>query len=217
MGKFVWTSNDATNHTLSLIDDYMLENANYILDVGCGYGYVSHSLERRGFNVYSIDFKDFRRVCSKNFSLYDGVNIPFKDNVFDLIMVVFVLHHIPNEKKPLILKEIYRVAKDYMFVLEDTPRTWLDKLISRNHGYNYRRMIGSRESFGFYSEEEWKRIFSNTGFEVIECLPLSRFSRCYFQPFCRFKFAMRKIRWDCEGNGFLSTRVLIKGSRENGK
>ena len=77
------------------------------------------------------------------FSLYDGVNLPFPDGRFDVAMLSFVLHHVPNERKVVLLREALRVARQTVFILEDTPTTAFDRFVSRRHGEAYRREIAS--------------------------------------------------------------------------
>lgn len=125
-----------------------------VLDVGCGEGYVAAELQARGATVALADIVDVRRVRDLPFSLYDGLNLPFPDGTFDVVMLNFVLHHVPDDRKSHLLREAARVSADKVFILEDTPENAFDRLMNRRHGESYRSKIGSRAPFGFLTRGE---------------------------------------------------------------
>lgn len=179
-----------TNHTLSLVGPH-LAGARAVLDIGCGAGYVAWQINlRHGCDVHTVDIGDFRRVKLPHFALFDGLRLPHADRSFDVVMLSFVLHHVPDVYKPLLLAEARRVSRRTVLVLEDTPRRLVDRFISWWHGERFRRRIGSRESFGFLSGAEWTRLFARMGFQS-EHVPLSRWCRSVLQPFARSFFVLR--------------------------
>jgi SAM-dependent methyltransferase len=179
-----------TLHTVSLIEPH-LEGCGSVLDVGCGAGYVTRELERRfGGEVFAVDIGDFRRTSTARFSLFDGIRLPFPDGRFDLVVFSFVLHHVPDVFKPLLLAEARRVARRRIFVLEDTPRTLLDRLVSWRHGRRFRRKIRSAESFGFLDTPAWIRLFRLLHLPPTHVHPLSRWCRSLAQPFARTAFVL---------------------------
>lgn len=92
--------------------------AGSLLDVGCGSGYVGWQLERTfAGEVSTVDIGDFRRVPTSRFSVFDGLTLPFPDGHFDVVLFSFVLHHIPDVHKPLLLAEARRVARRRLIVL----------------------------------------------------------------------------------------------------
>ena len=178
-----------TEHTVSLIAPHLVRGQS-VLDVGCGAGYVAWLLQQRfGCAVHATDIGDFRRVPLASFSQFDGLRLPFGDRQFDVVLLSFVLHHVPDVFKPLLLAEVRRVSRGKVLVLEDTPRGALDKLVSWWHGERFRRSIGSREPFGFLTGPQWGRLFANMGFEA-QHVPLSRWSRSLLQPFARTFFVL---------------------------
>lgn len=162
-----------------------------VLDVGCGEGYVLEELARRGLDAHGADIVDIRRLRSCPFRLYDGLSLPYPDETFDLVMLNYVLHHVPDERKLQLLREAIRVSRAKVLVVEDTPASALDRLASRRHGESYRRKIGSRAPFGFLTRGEWRWLFRGMGFEP-ELTPLSRFCRSFLQPFARTAFLLRR-------------------------
>jgi SAM-dependent methyltransferase len=179
-----------TRHTLSLLEPH-LGGCGSFLDVGCGAGYVARDLSARfDGEIGTVDFTDCRAADTPGFSLFDGVHLPFADQRFDLVALSFVLHHVPDVLKPLLLAEARRVARRRIFVLEDTPVTLLDRLVSWRHGQRFRRKIGSREDFGFLTVDGWLRLFRLLELRPVEVQPLSRWCRAYSQPFARTAFVI---------------------------
>jgi SAM-dependent methyltransferase len=163
-----------------------------ILDVGCGEGYVAEELAARGAReVQGVDILDIRRNKNGAFALYDGQSLPFPDDRFDMVMLNFVLHHVPDDGKIALLREALRVSRAKVFIAEDTPTTPIDRLFSQRHGEAYRRRIDSDAPFGFLSPSEWRWLFRGMGIEA-ESHVLGRFCRSVLQPFARTAFVLRK-------------------------
>ena len=182
-----------TLHTVSLLAPH-LESGASVLDIGCGEGYVLDELRARGVaNVQGVDIVDIRRNKEYPFRLYDGQTLPFPDRSFDLVVLSFVLHHVPNDRKMVLIEEALRVSRAKVVIVEDTPSSAFDRLMNRRHGEAYRRKIGSAAAFGFLTEGEWRWLFRGMGLEP-EARPLSRFCRSILQPFARTAFILRKSR-----------------------
>jgi ubiquinone/menaquinone biosynthesis C-methylase UbiE len=182
-----------TLQTVSLLVPHLTPGAS-VLDVGCGEGYVLDELIERGIrDVHGVDIVDIRRNKDYPFRLYDGAKLPFLDRTFDLVVLSFVLHHVPNERKVILLEEALRVSRAKVVIVEDTPSTVFDRLMNRRHGEAYRRKIGSTAAFGFLTAGEWRWLFRGMGLEP-EAHPLSRFCRSILQPFARTAFVLRKAR-----------------------
>jgi SAM-dependent methyltransferase len=183
-----------TLHTVSLVLPYLGPGMS-VLDIGCGEGWVADELAHRGAaEVETVDVVDVRRIRGLSFSIYDGVHLPFPGDRFDVVMLNFVLHHVPDARKVALLHEALRVARRTVFILEDTPRTSLDRLVSRRHGEAYRRKIGSDAPFGFLTVNEWQWLFRGMGLEA-QATSLGRFCRSVAQPFARAAFVLRKPGW----------------------
>lgn len=183
-----------TRHTLSLLEPHLV-GCGSVLDVGCGAGYVAWQLAARArLEVHAVDVGDFRRVRIAKFALFDGLHLPFADKQFDLVVFSFVLHHVPDVFKPLLLAEAARVARRRVVVLEDTPETWLDRCFSWGHGEWFRRKVGNRVPFGFLSAAQWKGLFSVLRMEPTHVERLSRWCRSALQPFARTVFVLDPTR-----------------------
>ncbi|UCE79707.1 MAG: class I SAM-dependent methyltransferase [Nitrospiraceae bacterium] len=90
-----------------------------VLDVGSGNGYVLSKYAREGAEVYGVDItRTAVDLCHKrfellglrgNFSVTNAEVLPFKDNTFDCVCSMGVLHHTPDTGKAV--SEIHRVLK----------------------------------------------------------------------------------------------------------
>lgn len=92
-----------------------------ILEIGGGTGYQAKRLTEDGFIVESIDMPDSNYACQLEFLVrpYDGKNIPFPDDSFDVVFSSNVLEHVKN--LPHIQSEIKRVLKPEGFCLHLMP------------------------------------------------------------------------------------------------
>src|SRR5947207_10939845 len=84
-----------TMHTLSFVRP-VLRAGDSVLDIGCGDGWVLAELAEQ-HEVMGVDIVDLRKVELPEFALYDGVSVPCADASFDIVLLTFVLHHVPNE------------------------------------------------------------------------------------------------------------------------
>ena len=176
-------------HTLGLVAPHLRPDDS-VLDVGCGWAHVTAAIAQTNSDTWGIDIVDVRQADLPHFALYDGVAIGFPDRRFDVVVLAFVLHHVPNAHKPRLVSEARRVCKRTLVVVEDTPRNRVDRFFNRRHGEAYRRSIGSAADFGFYSQLEWEAFFAHEGLAVVESCALSRFCRDWKQPYARSCFVL---------------------------
>jgi ubiquinone/menaquinone biosynthesis C-methylase UbiE len=120
-----------------------------VLDVGCGSKpYAKLFKSYTGIEVHDAGHKDHL----KNTDVYfDGVNIPFKNNSYDTVILTQVLEHVESPEK--IMAEVYRVLKPNGCVFITMPFVWPEHEIP----YDFRRFtrFGNRhllEQSGFKIE-----------------------------------------------------------------
>ena len=91
--------------------------------------------------------------------LYNGRDIPFPKNSFDLIVINFVLHHASNNTLYL-LQQIKDISTKYILIGEDLSEINYDiKWHNRNHNH---------QPGGLYrSDEEWKILFNLYNLDLI--------------------------------------------------
>lgn len=158
-----------------------------VLEVGAGDGSILrwldgmnfcqelHALEISPSGVEVINSLGISRL--KNAVLFDGYNIPYPDNAFDLVILAHVLEHVEFER--VLLRELARVAR-YQVIevpLDLHPRTdvlWMQlasyghinvytpmqlRFLLRTEGF---RIIGDRSSIHDLDTEEYSH-FENNG------------------------------------------------------
>lgn len=82
-----------------------------ILEIGAGAGWQAKKLSARGFLVKAIDLADsnYAEQSVWPVNIYDGKNIPYDDNSFDVVFSSNVMEHIPWVREFQL--EIQRVLK----------------------------------------------------------------------------------------------------------
>jgi ubiquinone/menaquinone biosynthesis C-methylase UbiE len=101
-----------------------------VLDVGCGIGNYHPFLTPA---VGSVSGVDVSRACiekarernpSVSYSTYDGDRLPYQDRQFDVTFCVCVLHHVPPERWPGFVGELYRVTNTggLVVIYEHNPK-----------------------------------------------------------------------------------------------
>ena len=100
---------------------------NNVLEVGCNIGIQLSILNKMGYkNLYGIEINEYAINISKEFtkgkSIYiikgSAFDIPYKDSFFDLVFTSGLLIHISPDDINLVLDEIYRCTKRYIFGYE---------------------------------------------------------------------------------------------------
>lgn len=113
-----------------------------VLEVGAGDGSILHFLNEWHFapELYAleivqsgVDLIKSRKLSSlKEAQTFDGYEIPYQDNTFDLVILAHVLEHVEHER--LLIRELKRVAKyivvevpkDYRFDVDKRMKHFLD-------------------------------------------------------------------------------------------
>ncbi|BAF59642.1 MAG: methyltransferase domain-containing protein [Pelotomaculum sp.] len=107
------------SHTLETMKRLTISPDDVVLDVGCGTGRTACYLARRfGAHVFALDkseemlakarFRALQEGAEVHFVHGDALNMPFRDEVADLIVMESVLIFLPVRD---VLKECYRVLK----------------------------------------------------------------------------------------------------------
>lgn len=106
-----WKIKDRRINILSDHISHLIPKNSSILDVGCGDGKIASSISKRtnSRKILGIDIL-LRNDCKIPSLKFDGINLPFKTNTFDYILLIDVLHHTDYQKELLI--ECTRVSKN---------------------------------------------------------------------------------------------------------
>ena len=102
-----------------VVDFYkLIPNSSFIADIGCGNGKNIDNIHTKEKNLICIGCditQFFLEVCNKeNKSVIaaNNLHLPFKDNFFDAVLSVAVIHHFSNHADRIkAIQEIYRITK----------------------------------------------------------------------------------------------------------
>jgi SAM-dependent methyltransferase len=89
-----------------------LENRNLILEVGCGTGSYTRLTDRKGYFGLDLDIeaiKIAKKYCiNSDFVVASALNLPFRDEIFDLICIWGVFEEIPVRAEKQILDQVHK-------------------------------------------------------------------------------------------------------------
>jgi len=94
------------------INSVMKINPKTVLEVGIGNRIVSNYLEQSGYEVTTIDVNKGLEPDAVG----DIRNLPFKDDLFDVVLAFEILEHIPFEDVPRSLNELKRVSQKNVII-----------------------------------------------------------------------------------------------------
>ena len=161
-------------HHLKNILDFLPFKADMkILDLGTGSGYLSFPIAKKYPNISVIGVDIVEKALEVNrfkakeenvqnisFITYDGVNFPFADNEFDMVISRYALHHFPDIQKSI--SEISRVIKSdgFLFISDPTPNA--NDTSRFVDGYMQQKKDGHIK---FYTKDEWLQICGKNGLQ----------------------------------------------------
>ncbi len=106
------------NHLLDLSRRLLGEPKNLrVLDVGCGVGLTDRYLLPHFRALSGVDISgESVQVAARNnpdgrYQTYAGDVLPFRDDTFDLVFAICVMHHVPPAGWPPFVQEMQRVVR----------------------------------------------------------------------------------------------------------
>jgi len=144
-----------------------LSKKDYVLDIGSGTGWVAkHMRDLLGVNIICLDVVNEHQT-DVPFLMYDGKKIPYEDNTFDAVLLIYTLHHCDDPIE--VLKEARRVSKGKIIIFEDTYTNFFNKLLAKIFDYYSNKKYNPKVKtpFMFKRKEEWLEIFQNLKVRVI--------------------------------------------------
>lgn len=163
-------------HLESILQFLQVKPGMRILDLGTGTGYLAFPIAENNKEVEVIgldivektleanrsraESKDLRNLQSVS---YEGMNFPFADNSFDMVITRYALHHFPSIKDTF--REINRVLKkEGVFFLSDPAPN--DNDVERFvDAYMQMKKDGHIK---FYTQDEWKEIAEVSALEYVD-------------------------------------------------
>lgn len=149
MALRVWKNEDLTpevakarlrNSFLEVVAEYLPEQMNDVLDIGCSVGMstmpLHHFLEEKqgkATNTTGFDLSPYMLSVAKLRDETQAINwvhgkaeaTNFADNAFDLITLQFVLHELPNQATRDIFRECLRILRPggCMAIVDNNPKS----------------------------------------------------------------------------------------------
>lgn len=161
-------------HLNAILDFLPIKSGMKILDLGTGSGYLSFAIARRYPNVSVVGLDIVENALENNrgkaekenignlsFVTYDGIDFPFVDQEFDMVISRYALHHFPEIHASVL--QVRRVLKSegFFFISDPTPNENDDERFV--DAYMQLKKDGHIK---FYTVEEWKCICENCGMEL---------------------------------------------------
>ena len=143
----------------SIISKY-LSDGEKILDIGCGDGKIDwYIMQKKNVNISGVDVL-VRDTTYIPVQKYDGTQLPFIDNNFDVVLFVDVLHHIDNPF--IILQEAKRVAKT-IIIKDHLCEGVLAYSILKFMDYVGNAHYGVSLPYNYLNKIEWNTLFNKVG------------------------------------------------------
>ncbi len=164
--QFVKKSNDMF---FPYIKKYLKNKS--ILDIGSGCGLSALFLSEKIPCKFELtDIQDLRYLKTKKFpfKLASKNKLPYENDSFDVLLIQMVLHHLDTSPIKL-LKEAYRVTKDYAILIEEilTKGINVEDAIEMDKKANERLHPGlSSPVQKFFSNKELKEFIKKAGFKI---------------------------------------------------
>ncbi|MFW9904842.1 MAG: class I SAM-dependent methyltransferase [Candidatus Thorarchaeota archaeon] len=149
---------------------FFINPGELILSVGDGDGYVSMRMqEKTGAKIQGLDILHFKKYRVREIPLvvYDGKEIPFADQSFDISAGVFLLHHCQNFE--FTLQEMIRVSKRKLILFEDVFNNQLELTFLRFFDTIENRTFSTEMPipYNFQTLLQWKKTFKKFNLKLI--------------------------------------------------
>lgn len=142
----------------------------HLLDVGTGDGAVIQEIDKSSFakKISAVEISNSGILATQKRELqklvdiqsFDGYEIPYSDDAFDVAMAIYVLEHVEHER--LFLREMARVSSDLIISipLEHTMRLRRARMAGKAIGH-----------VNYYTLETFRNILETSGLEVVNLHP----------------------------------------------
>jgi SAM-dependent methyltransferase len=147
-----------------------LERGQTLLDLGAGTGFMARWLrDRTGVRPTLCDLVDYSNRDRDLPFIHqrDPGRVPVEDGSFDVVLLMFVLHHIASgEEQERLLDEAVRIARRRIVIVEDTPSSRLDRAFNVAWDWLLNLRHGVPTPFSFRSAEVWQERFKERDLSI---------------------------------------------------
>ena len=170
-GDFYNRQTHDSDHLIKILDFIRINEGMKILDLGTGSGYLAFPVAQKnpGCEIVGLDIVDSALEVNRarteeegiqnlSFVSYDGIDFPFENDTFDLVITRYALHHFPDIEHSL--EEVSRVLKKggRLFISDPCPNECdTDRFVD-----DYMRLKKDGH-IKFYTKDEWTDICGRHG------------------------------------------------------
>ncbi len=148
-----------------------LERGWTLLDLGAGTGFISRWLrDRTGVEPTLTDMVEYgNRARELPFIRQDEpLRVPVADGSFDVVMLLFVFHHMHRHEEQIrLFDEACRIARRRLVIMEDTPRSRLDRALNTAWDWALNWRHGVPTPFTFRSPDGWQAVFKEHDLSIV--------------------------------------------------
>lgn len=172
-GDFYNRQTQNEQHLKKILEFLPLKANAKILDLGTGSGYLSFPIAKKykDISIIGLDIVEkaleVNRIKAKeemlsnlSFISYGGIEFPFDENEFDMVISRYALHHFPDIQKSI--SEVSRVMKSGGFLFLSDPAPNVNDTGRFVDEYMQLKKDGHIK---FYTKKEWKQICGKYGFQ----------------------------------------------------
>lgn len=146
-----------------LVDYYHLDNKSFVLDVGCGKGFLLYDLLQvepdlriSGLDISKYAIENAKEEVRPFLRVGSAIYINAPDHIYDLVICINTLHNLYNYELDLALREITRVGKgNKQYICMESYRTEQEKDNLLNWQLTCR---------AFHTPHEWEFILGKCGY-----------------------------------------------------
>jgi ubiquinone/menaquinone biosynthesis C-methylase UbiE len=185
-----------SEHKIQTLKTHEKIDAINFLDFGCGDGNSSSHFinyfpksKYNGIDISaeSINVAKSKNITNSSFQTFDGINIPFQDNSFDVIFTACVFHHIDFKLHENLFNEIYRVLKPNgkFYIFEHNPWNPVTRHMVNTCPFDEDAVLLTPN----YTKKILNKIFKNSITNYILFFPRHKL----FTPFIKLEGLLTKI------------------------
>jgi len=141
--------------------------ARSVLDIGCGDGTIAGLLAQRRPDL-AIEGVEVipRPACNIPCRAFDGAQLPFPNQSFDVCLLVDVLHHTIDVTQ--LLREAARVSRSYVVLKDHLSESSFDHATLRAMDWVGNRPHGVTLTYNYQSLHQWQEHFPACGLQATQ-------------------------------------------------
>lgn len=146
-----------------IIKKWNLNKGDRVLDIGCAKGFLLEDMYTQlpGLDLNGIEISTYAKskanpIIKNKIKIFDcNKKLPYKDNSFNAVFAINVLHNLSLEKCKNAIKEIERICPGRGFIQVDAYRTEAERKVFLDW------MLTAKT---FDTPDGWKKIFKECGY-----------------------------------------------------